>query len=310
MDKSAALARITAFLADIGIPATPAAGEGPTFLPGIWIEGASLRYEADQLVSPGDLLHEAGHIALTDPARRPTLNHASMTAAPPDAGEELATLLWSALAARACGLPLAQLFHDQGYKGQGAWLIAEFEAGRYLGLPYLAWLGLAQADPAGGPPRIRRWLRPDPALRDRPSEVRCPPETAMTPLDLSRCDKISGIAFGYDAHVGCTAEERATAQRIDIDFDLFTNWRAAAAVDRIDAPGILDYAKVNDDLAALLASREWHLIETIAEESARAICRGYAVQAVRVRVVKGPTYLPNVKAVSAECWRSPADFAP
>jgi dihydroneopterin aldolase len=73
---------------------------------------------------------------------------------------------------------------------------------------------------------------------------------------------------------------------------------------------VLDYARVNDDLLALLASREWHLIETIAEQSARAICQGYAVQAVRVRVVKGPTYLPNVRAVSAECWRSPADFAP
>jgi dihydroneopterin aldolase len=132
----------------------------------------------------------------------------------------------------------------------------------------------------------------------------------MTPLDLSRCDKISGIAFGYDAHVGCTAEERATPQRIEIDFDLFTDWRAAAAIDRIDAPGVLDYARVNDDLLALLASREWHLIETIAEQSARAICQGYAVQAVRVRVVKGPTYLPNVRAVSAECWRSPADYAP
>ena len=110
--------------------------------------------------------------------------------------------------------------------------------------------------------------------------------------------------------VGCTAEERATPQRIEIDFDLFTDWRAAAAIDRIDAPGVLDYARVNDDLLALLASREWHLIETIAEQSARAICQGYTVQAVRVRVVKGPTYLPNVRAVSAECWRSPADFAP
>ncbi|HEY0150317.1 MAG TPA: hypothetical protein VGB70_15115, partial [Allosphingosinicella sp.] len=63
---------ILAFLARIGIAAETAAIAGGTFLPGIAVRRGTLAVDPERLVWPGDLLHEAGHIAVTDPARRST----------------------------------------------------------------------------------------------------------------------------------------------------------------------------------------------------------------------------------------------
>lgn len=48
------------------------------------------------MLSPGDLLHQAGHIAVTEAAKRSTVSGADLG----DAGEEIVTILWSFAAAR------------------------------------------------------------------------------------------------------------------------------------------------------------------------------------------------------------------
>ena len=41
-----------------------------TFLPGLCIERGGLVYASAKLEHPGDLLHEAGHIAMSPPSKR------------------------------------------------------------------------------------------------------------------------------------------------------------------------------------------------------------------------------------------------
>lgn len=143
--------RIVAFLAEIGIPVieTPLAGD--TLLPAMTVHRGSLLVDPERLAHPGDLLHEAGHIAVADPAMRDTLD-----AIEHDPGEEVAAICWSYAAARASGVEPGVVFHDAGYRGDGAWLTETFGAGTYVGLPLLVWYGLTTTE---GFPQMTRWLR-------------------------------------------------------------------------------------------------------------------------------------------------------
>src|SRR4028118_103506 len=92
-----------------------------------------LLFDPDRLRWPGGLLHEAGHIAVTDPALRPGLCEPS-----DDPGEEMAAIAWSWAAAMEIGLAPAILFHEGGYRGASAAFIDNFSNGRDVGVPMLA----------------------------------------------------------------------------------------------------------------------------------------------------------------------------
>ena len=144
-------ARIVAFLAEIGIPVELTVLPDDTLLPAMTVRRGALLVDPARLTHPGDLLHEAGHIAVTDPAQRDKLDVVSS-----DPGEEIAAICWSYAAARALDLDPAILFHSDGYRGGGAWLAETFANGSYVGLPLLAWYGLTDAERY---PRMIRWLR-------------------------------------------------------------------------------------------------------------------------------------------------------
>ena len=143
-------ATILDFLRSIGIGVRLGTVTGG-FLPGIAVEGGGLVVDAERLAFPGDLLHDAGHIAVTDPAARAMLN-----AVANDGGEEMAAVAWSYAAAWAIGLDPKLVFHDEGYRGGGAALAEAFAAGGGVGLPLLEWYGMAAP---GAFPVLQRWLR-------------------------------------------------------------------------------------------------------------------------------------------------------
>lgn len=152
------LPRIVAFIRKVGIPIeTGAVANG--FLPGIAVRRGGLVYDPDRLAWPSDLLHEAGHIAVTHPDLRATLD-----AVTDDPAEEMATLAWSYAAAVAVGIDAATLFHD-GYKGGGRALADTFAGCGTLGQPMLCWYGMtrdaASVAREGGAayPHMLRWLR-------------------------------------------------------------------------------------------------------------------------------------------------------
>jgi hypothetical protein len=152
---------IVDFLVGIGIPVRTETVTGPTAVPGITIAEGGLVVDPDAAHHPGDLLHEAGHLALLPPSERAVASGVL----PPEAGAlELGAICWSVAAARHLGLDLATVFHPDGYRGEADWLVETYDAGLAPGLPLLVWAGLTWepgTEPAGERPfpAMRRWLR-------------------------------------------------------------------------------------------------------------------------------------------------------
>ena len=144
-------ARILAFLADIGIPVAAEALGEDTLLPAITVRHGTVVFDPDRLSQPGDLLHEAGHVAVSDPAVR-----TASAAVADDAGEEMAAIAWSWAAAQAIGVEPRVLFHADGYRGDSDWLIEAFSQGSPFGVPLLVFWGLAEP---GCFPAMMRWVR-------------------------------------------------------------------------------------------------------------------------------------------------------
>ncbi len=150
------LARVVAFLRGIGLAVEPRTVPADTILPAMTVEDGTLLYDPAQPGWIGDMLHEAGHLAVTDPALRDTLPEVGS-----DPAEEMASIAWSYAAAGALDMPIATLFHP-GYKGGPDYLIAAFEGGAYIGLPMLSYWGMAARADEDAPqfPAMRAWLRP------------------------------------------------------------------------------------------------------------------------------------------------------
>lgn len=115
----------------------------PTVLPGITVERGTVVVDTGRAHHPGDVLHEAGHLAVLPAAERAAVG--GRIAATP--AEEMSAIAWSYAAAVHLALPPEVVFHEDGYRGGSPWLLETFAAGHHLALPMLEWLGLA-AGPA------------------------------------------------------------------------------------------------------------------------------------------------------------------
>jgi hypothetical protein len=153
------VSRMLAFVEEIGLAWEPAELAQDTFLPGLSLRKGRLCVDAARLIYPGDILHEAGHLAVTAAADRASLGPGGLD----DGGHEMATLAWSYAVCLHLGLPPETVFHPGGYKGDAAWLRETYGAGGTLGQPLLAWMGLTDWGPEAGAqdrfPAMARWLR-------------------------------------------------------------------------------------------------------------------------------------------------------
>lgn len=151
--------RLAEFVRGIGIDVVPAPLPEPTFLPGIDVRNGVILVDEERLAHPGDLLHEAGHLAVTDAAER----HAPRLT--PSDGDEMATIAWSFAAAKHLDVDPAIVFHPHGYRGASQSYIENFEAGRTFGQPLLQHYGMTferrqAAENGVAPyPHMLRWLR-------------------------------------------------------------------------------------------------------------------------------------------------------
>jgi hypothetical protein len=165
MTPSVHLTQIMAFLAEIGIAVVPRTLGDDTFLPGLALGPCCIYVDESKLLYPGDLLHEAGHLAVTPASQRQSVGSPALELPWPTDGEEIGAVLWSYAAALHIGVPLELVFHPNGYKNDANWLIETFQAGNYIGLPFLEWAGLAygpqRAADQGLPvfPQMVQWLR-------------------------------------------------------------------------------------------------------------------------------------------------------
>ena len=179
MKHADALAPILAFLDRVGLDCAPGVVAADSFLPGVAITRGRLTYDLDALTTPGDLLHEGGHLAAV-PARwraridgdvdaslaRLAENDPGAAAA---AHTDLFPIAWSWAAAQAIGVPAACIFEAGGYGAQSggdpAVLEHSLRAGLFPGITMLAGMGLCAAPPPFGDgrdpapfPHMKRWL--------------------------------------------------------------------------------------------------------------------------------------------------------
>jgi hypothetical protein len=158
LDASANL--ILDWLREIGLGVRLAPLDGETFLPGVTLEAGGLVVDPERLLYPGDLLHEAGHLAVMLPKQRAS----STSNAGSDMGDEIAAQTWSYAAAVHLGLPPELVFHPAGYRGSSQSLIQTYGSGS-AGVPLLQWMGLtfdakqAAARDVAPFPHMVRWLR-------------------------------------------------------------------------------------------------------------------------------------------------------
>ena len=149
---------LVAFVRGIGIEVRETAIANG-FLPGLDIARGALLLDEARLLYPGDILHEAGHIAVAAREER------DLETLEPTPADEMTAIAWSYAAARHLGVDAGLVFHDHGYKGGGASIRENFASGHYFGVPLLQLYGMAiepQRAAPDGPkpyPHMLRWLR-------------------------------------------------------------------------------------------------------------------------------------------------------
>lgn len=119
------------------------------FLPGISIRNGSLVIDKEKLKYPGDILHEAGHLAVVPPQDRPVLNEYDIAIRPQRKEEEMMTIAWSYAVCVHLSKSSRFVFHGDGYKGVGDSLAENFENKQYFGVPMLKWEGMALEEKNG-----------------------------------------------------------------------------------------------------------------------------------------------------------------
>ena len=129
------------FLKTIGLEYILRTIDEPTVLPGIWLENGRLVIDTEKLTYPGDLLHEAGHLAVVPPDVRKAMS-GKLPGNDMHHGGEIMAFAWSYAACVHLGLPPGLVFHDGGYHGGSNNILDNFLNGEPIGVAGLQWLGM------------------------------------------------------------------------------------------------------------------------------------------------------------------------
>lgn len=157
--------KVLHFLDTIGIAVVEKELDDTTFLPGLALGANCVQIDFNKLLYPGDILHEAGHLAVTTSEDRNNIGTPKMASNWPTDGEEIIAMLWSYAALIHLNLPAEFVFHPSGYKNEASWLIENYSNQNYIGLPLLEWTGLcltkeqAERENKKPFPTMVKWLR-------------------------------------------------------------------------------------------------------------------------------------------------------
>lgn len=159
------LEKVLSFLNEIGIAVVEKELDETTFLPGLLLGSNCIYVDFEKLLYPGDILHEAGHLAVTTASERKLVGTEAMPSEWPTQGDEIGAILWSYAALYHLDLPLDFVFHPNGYKNESDWFISNFSRGNYIGLPILEWMELTLSEKRASLenkkpfPIMQKWLR-------------------------------------------------------------------------------------------------------------------------------------------------------
>jgi hypothetical protein len=158
--------QIIGFLESVGLPVAITSLDDDTFLPGIQISSGSLLLDPARLRYPGDVLHEAGHLAVLPPDRRQAFGDDGELGPADMQRLEIQAMAWSYAAALHLKLDPAVVFHEGGYRGHAGALLRSFTYGASYGVADLEAAGMtARPDRAAELgiepyPHMITWLRP------------------------------------------------------------------------------------------------------------------------------------------------------
>lgn len=153
------------FLNSVGIKIIVKKIEGSSFLPGLSIEGGCIVIDKESLKYPGDILHQAGHVAIVPAAERAMLNAAAIQERPNREAEEMMAIAWSYAATVHLNIDPYFVFHNNGYLAGGRNIADNFKNKRYFAVPMLQWIGLTAEEKTGAAlnvhpyPHMLKWLR-------------------------------------------------------------------------------------------------------------------------------------------------------
>ena len=157
--------KIADFLIEIGLEVQTAKLDEKTFLPGILIKNGKILVDEERLLYPGDLLHEAGHLAIAPKNLRNSLSGEIELSEFNLYEIESGADAWSYAALLYLGLDPHVVFHSDGYQGKSESLLFGFSLGVYPGANVIVKAGLAavgeDAIRLGVPsyPQMLKWLR-------------------------------------------------------------------------------------------------------------------------------------------------------
>src|SRR2546428_2615857 len=134
--------KIVDFVTEIGIEVTHEQVNHETFLPGILVRRGKILVDEAKLKYPGDLLHEAGHIAVCPARLRSSLSGEVILPNVNMDVIESQAIAWSYAACLHLGLDPRVVFHEAGYKGRAEGLLFNFSVGVYLAVNELQAAGM------------------------------------------------------------------------------------------------------------------------------------------------------------------------
>jgi hypothetical protein len=160
--------KILDFLNSIGIEIIFAPITEKTFLPGLQIKGTAIIIDEDKWLYLGDIVHEAGHIAVVPTADRVTLEEATIGIRKDQGAEEMMAIAWSYAVCVHLQIDPYIVFHEEGYKGGGQSIADNFKEGRTFGVPMLQYAkmcidpnGIFKKEDQPCYPVMLKWLRED-----------------------------------------------------------------------------------------------------------------------------------------------------
>lgn len=153
-----------AFLNEIGIPTVFRSFGHDSFLPGFLIENGTIIIDKDMLQYPGDILHEAGHIAVVSPADRVRLTEKAIIKRKNREAEEVMAIAWSYAACLHLMIDPTFVFHENGYRGGSSCIIDSCSRNEHTGMLMLQSIGMTtdgkQTACDDMPyPHMTKWLR-------------------------------------------------------------------------------------------------------------------------------------------------------
>lgn len=157
--------KIAAFIAEIGIEIASVSIGSKTFLPGILVNMGKILADESKLTHPGDLLHEAGHLAMAPADLRSSLSGEVALPGVWMDPVEVHAIAWSYAAIVYLELDPKILFHEGGYGLESERLLSNYSLGVFIGANGLQDAGLTvmgeQAAQLGVSPypHMLKWLR-------------------------------------------------------------------------------------------------------------------------------------------------------